>query len=497
MPDSVQVRVRMYRPGLGDCFLLTFSERSDPTRVLAQVLIDCGVDWNTSGGADRIREIAQDLLKETLRESGSELDVLVVTHEHWDHVSGFKQAKKLFDQLTIKNVWLAWTEDPNDEFAKSLKAEQALALKAIAYASQQLIGNRATGAAARRSLAALGQGTARVLSFSGVDRFAAGFSKSPDEAMDYVSSRKQDDDYCTPGGKPLTLSALPGVRFYVLAPPKDVDALNKMNPSDVNPETYELLGGRFDEHRSFFAALQAHSARENPANAPDLLSENEARRLRDYPFAVSTRLADDSSEARALFAATYYNDSEDWRRIDYDWMTPAANLALQYDNGLNNTSLVLAIELVDSQRVLLFAADAQVGSWLSWHDCSFTIEDDSGDEREVKVTELLARTVLYKVGHHGSHNATLEKEGLEQMTSPELVAMIPVDEDYADKIKGWTMPHPPLYTRINEKTRGRVLRADKEWPKPSSQCPPGLSKQDWQAFKGATTATALFIDYVL
>ena len=30
-------------------------------------------------------------------------------------------------------------------------------------------------------------------------------------------------------------------------------------------------------------------------------------------------------------------------------------------------------------------------------------------------TDLLGRTVFYKVGHHGSHNATMNKGGLQDM----------------------------------------------------------------------------------
>jgi hypothetical protein len=40
---------------------------------------------------------------------------VLVTHEHWDHVSGFstQQAQDLFDEIEIDAVWYAWTEDPS------------------------------------------------------------------------------------------------------------------------------------------------------------------------------------------------------------------------------------------------------------------------------------------------------------------------------------------------------------------------------------------------
>ena len=71
-----------------------------------------------------------------------------------------------------------------------------------------------------------------------------------------------------------------------------------------------------------------------------------------------------------------------------DWLGASADLALQLDSRTNNTSLVLAFELVDSGHVLLFAADAQVGNWLSWHDLAWTVDD-----KPVTAADLLARTV--------------------------------------------------------------------------------------------------------
>src|SRR5262249_47041770 len=120
-------------------------------------------------------------------------------------------------------------------------------------------------------------------------------------------------------------------------------------------------------------------------------------------------------------------------------------------------SLALAIEL-ENGKVLLFAADAQVGNWLSWQDISWTIGD-----RTVTGPDLLKRTVLYKTGHHGSHNATLQEKGLELMTELE-IALIPVDHDMAVKKRWGKMPLPELEQRLNEITKRCVLRVDRDIP---------------------------------
>src|SRR5437867_12940176 len=99
-------------------------------------------------------------------------------------------------------------------------------------------------------------------------------------------------------------------------------------------------------------------------------------------------------------------------------MAGAAEFALNLDSDTNNTSLALAFELNDG-RVLLFPGDAQVGNWESWHvDADGKPRSWQVNGRDVIARKLLERTVLYKVGHHGSHNATLREQGLERMTDP-------------------------------------------------------------------------------
>ena len=63
------------------------------------------------------------------------------------------------------------------------------------------------------------------------------------------------------------------------------------------------------------------------------------------------------------------------------------------DSATNNTSLVLAFELIDTKEVLLFAADAQIGSWNSWLPLKWKIEKGA-EAKTVKTPELLQRTVL-------------------------------------------------------------------------------------------------------
>jgi hypothetical protein len=150
---------------------------------------------------------------------------------------------------------------------------------------------------------------------------------------------------------------------------------------------------------------------------------------------------------------------DDWRRIDSGWLDGSSELALALDSATNNTSLVLAIELRDGD-VLLFVGDAQVGNWLSWQDLRWSVGG-----RDVKGPDLLRRTVFYKVGHHGSHNATLRAKGLEQMERL-AIAAIPVDHDMAVKKRWGRMPLPELVEALLKKASKAVLRSDQSPEKP-------------------------------
>src|ERR1700710_3030062 len=59
---------------------------------------------------------------------------VAITHEHWDHVSGFLQARDALAGLKIKALWFAWTEDPADELGKKLRADFAKDLQALQMA---------------------------------------------------------------------------------------------------------------------------------------------------------------------------------------------------------------------------------------------------------------------------------------------------------------------------------------------------------------------------
>lgn len=427
---GTKARIRMYRQGIGDSFLLTFPTPSGS----ASILIDCGVVSGTKDAVAKMQAVADDILAQT--QGGKTLNAIVGTHAHWDHLSGFLTARETLKGISGKEIWLGWTENPQDPEGRRAKDSQALQLSALKVALSGLAG--ATDAATRGEAAAI----ADLLSFQGPDDAVPGLGATAKLTTDGALEALRGlgtVSYREPG-EVIERDWLPGVRVYVLGPPRDRELLGKMQSSKPG-DMYAV---------SSSAALVSALMRTGDAAKP---------------FEPGYLFSPQNSELTPVKPIIdLYNDhAADWRRIDDQWLLSSQTLALDLDNAINNTSLVLAFELVATGEVLLFAADAQIGNWKSWALLQFKIPGSPG-ERVVTAADLLARTVFYKVGHHASHNATLKEGGLEAMVSPGLVAAIPVDEAFANSSKHWRMPADELYRRLLERTEGRVLRSDGSGP---------------------------------
>jgi len=427
-PES-GVTVRMYSTGFGDCFLLAFRGADGEP---AYMLIDCGVHSQYAGGGDRITAVVKDIQEST----GGCLAVIAITHEHADHISGFAKCRKDFEQMTVGDVWFAWTEKPGDPAAEELKERRRRMFAALDAAVEKCTGMDET---ARGNIGAL-------------MGFFDGLGMTGAETMEFIRSLVPNPRYLKPKKHPLSIPGVPGVRVFVLGPPEERDYLLSPNPSGAPGQVYTEMG--------LASALLAAAGSDSTEAA------------RAQPFAANYRILADavreqSNRDEFAFFHGYYgfgdDDADKWRRIDFDWQYAAESLALKLDNATNNTSLVLAIELPNTRRVLLFPGDAQVGNWESWHHGGWSEKNGLAKGEQITAKDLLARTVFYKVGHHGSHNATLREKGLELMTSDELVAMIPVDEDWALKRKPtpWKMPFHPLYEDLKARAQGRIHRTDR------------------------------------
>ncbi len=437
--SDYKAQVRMYLQGLGDFFLLTLP-RADGTPF--RMLIDCGVIVGTPDAKGTM----QDLVGKLATDVNKKLDVVVVTHRHADHVSGFSQAADIFKPFQVGEVWTSWVENPRDDLGKQLLSTHKKAERTLRQSAARL---RMSG------MAAAGDEVASLLGFRDVDLGAAGTGTTEDA----VSAAKALGplQFLRPDDPPRRIDGVPA-NFYVLGPPRDLKALSKMDPSKTNPETYGLTAMRL-LLRDIAPALGADRGSDDTdqTDGGDDDGFDTTAQDRGQPFGAAWALPCDQNGGPEFLQASYFDSATAWRRIDQDWLAGASALALAFDQAVNNTSLVLAIEL-DSGEVLLFAADAQVGNWLSWQNLSWKIAD-----RQISTADLLKRTVFYKVGHHASHNATLAKNGLESMQNL-AYAMISVNECMAHKKRWGQMPFPDLLKALQSHTNGRSVRADQPIP---------------------------------
>jgi len=471
-PEHWRVRVRMHRQGVGDCFLLTFRNGGDKTHVL----IDCGVLPASPAEFNRLESVVE-LIRSEIANNGGKLDVIVVTHEHADHVSAFlpgTRTAQILKDIPSDEVWMAWTENPDDELARKLSG--ALSIQALAAASVlervTRIGISSTSSFARRAGRTAGN-INDILENFGISGsmdgdtikqswneahssrkapLAAKISRTVREAMNNAKSHATQGKFRTfvPGQAPHSLPGISKdkIRVYVLGPPR-IENLKKSPRHGPTDDIFHLAAGELPAlARSLAAAsLPSDSATESCS-----------------PFSDKWQQRIDSVGTENLENQKARYHSAKWRKIDDDWLMSGGDFAMQLDSATNNSSLVLAFEMVETGEVLLFPGDAQIENWETWRNLSWMIPDQSGALTKITGEDLLRRTVFYKVGHHGSHNATLNEHGLQLMPSDGLVAMLPVIHAVTAKRKGdWKeIPKPSLCKALEKRCGEGFIRMDAE-----------------------------------
>jgi beta-lactamase superfamily II metal-dependent hydrolase len=477
------VTVRMYRQGHGDCFLLAF--RKDDGSPF-YFLIDCGYKPGS-----QIHHEIQEVVDHIHESTGGKIDVVLITHEHQDHVNGFwvkvgANEIERFKDFEVKQLWLAWTEDPDDELANELREKFDDVLLGLLAAQAEL-------AAAGGAQQAIAERMSAILELEGSnpqDPFAIAGEVNK-RAIQFIKHKAGDTLYLNPFNTIHSLPGVEGVRIYAMGPPRSEELLLSLDP--IGEEGFDHSLAERALTGAFLAAARDHGSEAFAVRAGEAVEAHQ-------PFARRFRIPENERNAsdHAEFFRTHL-DGDEWRRIDHEWLRTAETIALRLNDEVNNTSLVIAIELPQSQRVLLFVADAQRGNWVSWDDGSWT--DDDG--LEVTTSDLLERTVFYKVGHHGSHNATLDGDADSEYPSlgwmaqgafaEEFVAMIPANEVWANDVADWTHPLPSIRDALMAKAKGRVFQTNID----NIAKPPGMSQQAWNAFQNKIEENEMYFEYTV
>jgi len=357
------INVRMYNVGFGDAFLIKIPT-SEGWR---KVLFDCGsIASGTAGDGQGaasigIRDVVASVIADVKDSDGvPRIDVIVATHRHRDHVSGF--ADPSWKDVHVQEVWMPWTEDPRDVDARRIRDAQSRLAVAL-------------DASLKRKLAAVPAGAPAVSELAGAAELASN-ALSNDQAMFTLHEgfggrpRRRFLPEREPAPASFDTEALPGVRVHVMGPSHDQDIIRDMDPP---------------AGRGYLRLVDAAGLQTSPE-----------------PFDDSWWVEPSQYEASHLSLNPQDQRAMDELNADVD---PA--VAVSLDKAVNGTSLMVMLQL--GTTYLLWPGDAQWGTW-------------QAALRNPQWWTLLKRTRFLKVGHHGSHNAT-PREFVEETIDGGFLAM--------------------------------------------------------------------------
>lgn len=343
-----------YQVGFGDCLLVRFEYANSTAR---HILIDFG----TTGLPDDVASEQMTVIAKDIEEKcGGKLDAVVATHRHADHISGFatktngQGSGDIIRSLAPKVVVQPWTETPDlaiDAEAPATDHRKRLSAYALGRVRMNDMAKLVV-----KQLDAKGSGFAK--SLAGSIRFIGEDNIANESAVKNLATMSKKNVYTYHGGPSGLDAVLPGVKTRVLGPPtlKQTDTIRKQRSRDAD-EFWQLQLTNLK--------ADAEATVQNGDLFPGHPTVSGGKLPRDARW-----LADRMKDARG---------------------DQVLQIVRALDKQMNNTSLILLFEA--GKKKLLFPGDAQIENW------QYALSKDD-------IAELLASVDVYKVGHHGSLNAT-------------------------------------------------------------------------------------------
>jgi hypothetical protein len=393
-----KITLRSYQVGFGDCFLLSFGYPDGDAR---HVLIDFGStglpkEFDEKQTETHMLEVAEQIKADC----GGKLHIVVATHRHKDHISGFSTSgdPENLDQTSggiIRScqpdmVIQSWTEDPSlDDASVNSGVQKIVDGDDIKGDPEKhfigtLLNMQRVAELARQeseSLGALAPEEDDTVGFTHPlddqrqkQLFFMGDNNLPNKSA-VLNLQEMGRDgkghYVFFGAQVDFSHVLPGVKVRILGPP-------------TLKQHHEIIKQRSRDDDEFW---MLHSIARNYW-AMQAMTADQVDAMRERDNDVPNRLF-----PNAKVFQNYAPSDTRWfirqvRSLRADQMLGLVRIL---DKAMNNTSVILHFEVGDKK--LLFPGDAQIENW-----------EYALGKPEIK--KLLRDTTLYKVGHHGSRNAT-------------------------------------------------------------------------------------------
>ena len=413
---SASLSVRMYDVGFGDSFLFTFPAKGGRR---PKVLVDCGVHSGGPGPVP-IKKIVEAILEDVTEKGQPRIDLVIATHRHRDHVSGFEQAA--WKDVRVDEVWMPWTEHPTDPDARAIREVQAKKAQklALAFAHLDLPADQ------KKALQAVAENN--LTNAKAMETLHTGFKGNPPRR--FLPEK-------TGGPRSWKEDGFPFTTVHLLGPSRSQNVIRDMNPPP-------------DESFLRAAALAAAGMSRSPfeprwhlsAAGPDFeawwskLARDRREESDEADETTPLRLDDPHFTARWLDRLGLRH--AELKSVEEKGKDDPFAAAVSLEAAVNGTSLMLMFEV--GKAFLLLPGDAQ---WGTWHQA--LTDPEWG--------ELLKKTSFYKVGHHGSHNAT-PVDFVKLLQGNGLSAMVSTGTKPFDSI-----PRLPLLDALKAKS-SRIVRSD-------------------------------------